>query len=74
MNTTSSIFTSTATSENTDCGVHEWNKIQSYAEKIKFSVSYTEKLNILYRFHWEISVFHWKAYKKLHVVVVIKFD
>ena len=22
-----------ATSENTDCGVHEWNKIQSYTEK-----------------------------------------
>ena len=27
-------------SENTDCGVHEWNKIQSYTEKIKFSVSF----------------------------------
>ena len=26
-----------ATSENTDCGVREWNKIQSYTEKIKFS-------------------------------------
>ena len=25
-----------ATSENTDCGVHDWNKIQSYTEKIKF--------------------------------------
>ena len=22
-----------ATSENTDCGVHEWNKIQFYTEK-----------------------------------------
>ena len=29
-----------ATSENTDCGVHEWNKIQSYTEKLKFSVSF----------------------------------
>ena len=29
-----------ATSENTDCVVHEWNKIQSYTEKIKFSVSF----------------------------------
>ena len=29
-----------ATSENTDCGVHEWNKIQSYTEKFKFSVSF----------------------------------
>ena len=27
-------------SENTDCGVHEWNKIQSYTEKLKFSVSF----------------------------------
>ena len=30
-----------ATSENTDCGVHEWNKIQSYTEK---------KSNFLFRF------------------------
>ena len=29
-----------ATSENTDCGVREWNKIQSYTEKLKFSVSF----------------------------------
>ena len=31
-----------ATSENTDCGVHEWNKIQSYTEKKnhKFSASF----------------------------------
>ena len=29
-----------ATNENNDCGVHEWNKIQSYTEKIKFSVSF----------------------------------
>ena len=33
-----------ATSGNTDCGVHEWNKIQSYTEKKnnnnKFSVSF----------------------------------
>ena len=29
-----------ATSENTDCGVHEWNKIQSYTEKLKFSVCF----------------------------------
>ena len=29
-----------AKSENTDCGVHEWNKIQSYTEKLNFSVSY----------------------------------
>ena len=24
------------TSENTDCGVHEWNEIQSYTEKSNF--------------------------------------
>ena len=29
-----------ATNENTDCGVHECNKIQSYTEKLKFSVSF----------------------------------
>ena len=27
-------------SENTGFGVHEWNKIWSYTEKIKFSVSF----------------------------------
>ena len=25
-----------ATSENTDCGAHEWNKIQSYTENLKY--------------------------------------
>ena len=29
-----------ATSENTDCGVHEWNKIQSYTEKKNFCFFY----------------------------------
>ena len=36
-----------ATSENTNCGVHEWNKIQSYTEKIKFSVSFMLLLAII---------------------------
>ena len=37
MNTKSCIFTSgEATSENTAFGVHEWNKNQSYTEKIKY--------------------------------------
>ena len=41
MNTKGSIFTSgVATGDNTDFGVHEWNKIRSYTEKIKFSVSF----------------------------------
>ena len=26
------------TSENTDCGIHEWNKILSYTEKLKYSL------------------------------------
>ena len=30
-----------ARSENADCGFHEWNKIQSYTEKIRFPVSFT---------------------------------
>ena len=29
-----------ATGDNTNFGVHEWNKIRSYTEKIKFSVSF----------------------------------
>ena len=28
-------FTEWTPQENTDCGVHEWNKIQSYIEKKK---------------------------------------
>ena len=41
MNTKGSIFTSgVATSDNTDFGVHEWNKIRSYTEKNQFSVSF----------------------------------
>ena len=37
MNTKSSIFTSGgATSENTNFGVHEWNKNRSYTEKVKY--------------------------------------
>ena len=41
MNTKGGIFMSgVATGDNTDFGVHEWNKIRSYSEKIKFSVSF----------------------------------
>ena len=41
MNTKSSIFMSgVATSDNTTFGVHNWNKIRSYTERIKFSVSF----------------------------------
>ena len=29
-----------ATSENTSFGVHEWSKIRSYTEKLKFAVSF----------------------------------
>ena len=44
-----------ATNENTSFGVHEWNKIWSDTEKIKFSVS----------FMFLIFIFHWKTQKKI---------
>ena len=36
-----------ATSENTSSGVHDWNKIRSYTEKLKFSVSFMPLLTII---------------------------
>ena len=50
-------------SGNTSFGVHEWNKILSYTEKIKFSVSFMLLVTIikllptLQHLRWEINFF-----------------
>ena len=55
MNTKSSIYTSGITMrENTTFDVHEWNKIWSYTEKIKFSVSYMLQ-NCINSAHFNVS-------------------